>query len=40
MDAIDGLQDIRVTIPEVARVLRLMEAINQSAATKQIVPFE
>ena len=40
MDAIDGLQEINVKLPEVMRVMRLMEAVKASAETKQIVPFE
>lgn len=40
MDAIDGLSEIEVKIPEVIRVLRLMETVKRSAETGQVVAFE
>ena len=40
MDAIDGLAEINVKVPEVLRVLRLMETIKRSAETGRVLPFE
>lgn len=40
MDAIDGLAEIEVKVPEVLRVLRLMETIKRSAELGQVLPFE
>lgn len=40
MDAIDGLSEINVKVPEVLRVLRLMETIRRSAETGRVLPFE
>ena len=40
MDAIDGLEKIEVTIPQVMRVMKLMEAIRRSAEERRILDFE
>lgn len=40
MDSIDGLTDIHVKLPEVMRVMKLMEAVNESASTGRIIDFE
>ena len=40
MDAIDGLAEIEVKLPQVMRVMKLMEAIRRSAEERRIVPFE
>ncbi|MBR1608666.1 MAG: Gfo/Idh/MocA family oxidoreductase [Kiritimatiellae bacterium] len=40
MDAIDGREKAIVKIPEVARVMRLMEAVRRSAESGQTVAFE
>ena len=37
---LDGKEERLIKLPEVARVMRLMEAIVESAATKQVVTFE
>ena len=37
---LDGEADRAIKLPEVARVMRLMEAIMTSAATKQVISFE
>lgn len=40
MDAIDGLAEIEVKLPQVMRVMKLMEAVRRSAEERRIVPFE
>ena len=40
MDAIDGLARIEVKIPEVLRVMRLMETVRLSAESGKVLPFE
>ena len=37
---LNGEADRLITLPQVQRVMRLMEAINESAATKKVVEFE
>ena len=37
---LDGTEERLITLPQVARVMRLMETIVQSAATKQVMPFD
>ena len=36
----DGLTKIEVTIPQVMRVMKLMEAIRRSAEERRIIDFE
>lgn len=40
MDTIDGLSEPKIKLPEVMRVMKLMEAVNESARTGAVVPFE
>ena len=37
---LNGEADRLITLPQVARVMRLMEAIKESAATKKVINFE
>ena len=37
---LDGREERLITLPQVSRVMRLMEAIHASAAQKQVIPFE
>ena len=37
---LNGEADRLITLPQVARVMRLMEAIKESAATKKVIDFE
>ena len=37
---LDGKEDRLITLPQVSRVMRLMEAIRTSAAQKQVIAFE
>ena len=40
MAAIEGKEEIIVKLPEVMRVMKLMEAIFEAAEKEQIIPFE
>ena len=37
---LEGKEDLLITLPQVARVMRLMEAVFESAETGKVVPFE
>jgi scyllo-inositol 2-dehydrogenase (NADP+) len=40
MAVIEGKEEPKIKLDEVARVMRLMEAIFESAKTRQVVTFE
>ena len=40
MDAIDGLAEPKVKLPEVLRVMKLMETVRRAAETGAVLPFE
>ena len=40
MDTIDGLAEPKIKLPEVMRVMKLMETVRRSAEERRILPFE
>ena len=40
MAVLEGREESRIRLDEVARVMRLMEAVSKSAKTGEVIPFE